>query len=151
MSRFRDGLIVATDDESALLAWAAESRDDLYVELTPGPVMHHTLLLSRRFGLPPVATNRVYFSRAEEYSTHRLLRAIAINTTLSRLSNEVCCHTRTMADAAGARMARQFPHVPQALENTVRIAEACHSDWRFGDTIFPAFRRLKDEDAFACS
>jgi len=148
VSRFRDGLIVATDDESALLIWAAESRDDLYVELTPGPVMHHTLLLSRRLGLPPVATNRVYFSRAEEYSTHRLLRAIAMNTTLSRLSDDMC-GTPAQWLMSGARMARHFPHVPQALENTVRIAETCHSDWRFGDTIFPAFRRMKDEEAFA--
>ncbi|MDI3464742.1 MAG: DNA polymerase III alpha subunit [Nitrospira sp.] len=45
-------------------------------------------------------------------------------------------------------MASQFPHVPDALENTIRIAEACHSDWRFGETIFPAFRRLTDEEAF---
>ena len=112
VSRFRDGLIVATDDESALLTWAAESRDDLYVELTSGPMMHHTLLLSRRFGLPPVATNRVYFSRVEEYSTHRLLRAIAMNTTLSRLSNDVCA-TPAQWLMPGARMARHFPTFPK--------------------------------------
>lgn len=147
VSRFRDGLILATDDESALLAWAAESREDLYVELTPGPAMHHTLLLGRRLGLPPVATNRVFFSRAEECSTHRLLRAIAMNTTLSRLSDDECATDRQWL-VSGAHMARHFPHVPDALENTVRIAEACHRDWRFGDTIFPAFRRMKDEEAF---
>ena len=147
VSQFREGLIVATDDESALLTWAAESREDLYVELTPGPVMYDTLLLSRRLGLPPVATNRVFFSRAEEFPTHRLLRAIAMNTTLSRLPvNE--CATPAQWFMPGARMALQFPHIPEALENTVRIAEACHSDWRFGDTIFPAFRQMKDEDAF---
>ena len=30
----------------------------------------------------------------------------------------------------------------------MRIAESCHSDWRFSDTIFPAFRRLTDHEAF---
>src|SRR5512145_2230229 len=148
VSCFRNGLIVVTDDESALLTWAAESPEDLYVELTPGPMMHRTLLLSRRLGLPPVATNRVYFSRTEEFATHRLLRAIALNTTLSRLPEDVCA-TPAQWLMSGARMALHFPHVPEALENTVRIAEACHSDWRFGETIFPAFRRMKDEDAFA--
>ena len=147
VSRFRKGLIVVTDDESALRTWAAESRDDLYVELTPGSVMHHTLLLSRRLGLPPVATNRVYFSRAEEFATHRLLRAIAMNTTLSRLPEHECV-TPAQWLMPASRMALHFPHVPEALENTVRIAEACHSDWRFGDTIFPAFRRMQDEEAF---
>ena len=38
--------------------------------------MHRTLQFSRRLDLPPVATNRVYFSRPEEFATHRLLRAI---------------------------------------------------------------------------
>ena len=145
--RFRDGLIVATDDESALVRWAAESREDLYVELTPGPPMHSTLLLSRRLGLPPVATNRVHFSRPQEFSTHRLLRAIAMNTTLSRLPDDECAAPAQWL-MSGVCMARHFPHVPEALENTVRIAEACHSEWRFGETIFPAFRRMKDEEAF---
>jgi error-prone DNA polymerase len=147
VSRFRSGLIVATDDESALRTWAAQGRDDVYVELTPGPLMHHTLQLSRRLGLPPVATNRVYCSRPEEFATHRLLRAIALNTTLSRLPNEECVSPAQWLVPA-ARMALDFPHAQDALENTVRIAEACHTDWRFGDTIFPAFRRLNDEEAF---
>ena len=145
--RHRDGLIIVTDDEAALTAWAGESRQDLYVELTPGPAMHETLLFSRRMTLPPVATNRVYFSYAHEFATHRLLRAIALNTTLSRLPYEACC-APTQWLMPPTRMQSQFPHVPEAVENTLRIAEACYSDWYFGDTIFPAFRRLTDETAF---
>lgn len=145
--RYRDGLIIVTDDEAALTAWAKDSRQDLYVELTPGPSMHNALRFSRRIGLPPVATNRVYFSDANDVATHRLLRAIALNTTLSRLPDEACC-TPTQWLMPPARMASHFPHVPEAVENTVHIAEACYSDWRFGETIFPAFRRLTDEEAF---
>ena len=147
VSRYRNGLIIVTDDEAALTAWAGESRKDLYVELTPGPAMHETLLFSRRMTLPPVATNRVYFAHAHDFATHRLLRAIALNTTLSRLPHEACC-APTQWLMPSARMASQFPHVPEAIENTLRIAEACYSDWHFGDTIFPAFRRLTDETAF---
>jgi error-prone DNA polymerase len=148
VSRYRDGIIIFTDDEAALMAWAKDSRQDLYVELTPGPAMHDTLLFSRHIGLPPVATNRVYFARADDFATHRLLRTIALNTTLSRLPEEACCTSRQWL-MTPALMVSQFPHVPDALENSVRIAEACHSDWRFGETIFPAFRQLSDGDAFA--
>jgi len=147
VSRYRDGLIIVTDDETALMAWAEESRQDLYVELTPGPAMHETLLFSRRMTLPPVATNRVYFSHANDFATHRLLRAIALNTTMSRLPHEACC-APTQWLMPPTHMASQFPHVPEAIENTLRIAEACYSDWRFADTIFPAFRHLTDETAF---
>lgn len=147
VSCYRSGLIVFTDDETALDAWAKESRHDLYVELTPGPAMHRALSFSRRTGLPPVATDRVYFAKPDDFATHRLLRAIAFNTTLSRLPAQACC-APTQWLMPPARMASHFPHVPEALESTVRIAEACHSDWSFGDTIFPAFRRLADDDAF---
>jgi error-prone DNA polymerase len=147
VSRYRDGLIVITDDEVALTVWAKESRHDLYIELTPGPSMHETLCFSRHTGLPPVATNRVHFAHANDFATHRLLRAIALNTTLSRLTDDACC-TRTQWLMPPTRMTAQFPHVPEAVENTLRIAEACYSDWRFGETIFPAFRQLSNEEAF---
>ncbi|MGZ8373430.1 MAG: DNA polymerase III subunit alpha [Nitrospira sp.] len=147
VSRYRDGLIILTDDEMALATWQKESRHDLYVELPPGPAMHETLLFSRRIHLPPVATNRVYFSSPDDFSTHRLLRAIALNTTLSRLPEEACCTTRQWLMPTPL-MVSQFPHVPEAVENTLRIAEACHSDWYFGETIFPAFRSLTDDTAF---
>ena len=147
VSRCRSGIIIFTDDKAALMRWAEESRHDLYVELTPGPAMQEALFFSRRAKLPPVATNRVYFSGPDGFSTHRLLRAIALNTTLSRLPKEACCTARQWL-MPPALMASQFPHVPEAMANTLRIAEACHSDWRFGETIFPAFRRLTDDDAF---
>ena len=147
VTRYRDGLIVLSDDEAALSAWGKESRQDLYAELTPGPAMQRTWSFSRQNALPPVATNRVYFSRATDFSTHRLLRAIALNTTLSRLPNQACC-APTQWLLPPSRMAIHFPHVPEALENTARIADDCHHSWRFGDTIFPTFRRLTDEAAF---
>lgn len=146
VARYRQGLVVLTDDEAALEAWSLESRNDLYVEVTPGLAMHRALAFSRRTGLRPVATNRVYLSRPEDMATHRLLRAIALNTTLSRLPDNACCAS-TQWLIPPARMAAHLPHVSEALENTVRIAEECPKDWQFGDTIFPAFRRLTDAEA----
>lgn len=148
VSRYRAGLILITDNEQALTAWAQISREDLYVELTPSPMMHQALTFSRRTGLPPVATNRARFVTPDEVAVHRLLRAIALNTTLSRLSPNACC-ALTHWLMPPSMMEQQFPHVPDAVENTVRIADACHTEWNFGNTIFPAFRRLSDEDAFA--
>ena len=146
--RFRAGLILLTDDEAALLTWMQDSSEDLYVELTPGPTMHQALGVSRRTGLPPVATGRVRFVQPGGFTVHRLLRAIALNTTLSRLPPETCC-VATHWLMPPALMEKQYPHVPEALENTLRIADACHSEWNFGNTIFPAFRRLPDTEAFA--
>ncbi|MBS0171157.1 MAG: DNA polymerase III subunit alpha, partial [Nitrospira sp.] len=147
VARYRDGLIIATDDHTALEAWTADDPQDLYVELTPGPAMQKTLEMSRRMGVPSVATNRVYFAQADGFATHRLLRAIALNTTLSRLPEEACCGPGQWL-ISPARMVAELPHVPEALDNSLRIAEACYSDWHFGDTIFPAFREFSDNNAF---
>src|SRR5437660_1736796 len=91
VSRYRHGLIVLSDDTQALTAWKKESADDLYVELTAGPGMHEALAFSRRAEIPPVATNHVRFVNRGDFDVHRLLRAIALNTTLSRLPEDACC------------------------------------------------------------
>lgn len=85
VARHRHGLILLSDDAAALTAWKKDSSEDLYVELTPGAMMHEALAFSRRSGLPPVATARVHFVQPREFPIHRLLRAIALNTTLARL------------------------------------------------------------------
>ena len=146
--RYRAGLILITDDEQALTAWAQTSIEDLYVELTSSPTMHQALAFSRRTGLPPVATSRARFVKPDEVAVHRLLRAIALDTTLSRLPPGACC-APTHWLMPPSMLEQQFPHVPDAVENTLRIADACHTEWNFGNTIFPAFRRLSDEEAFA--
>lgn len=147
VGRYRRGLILLSDDAEALPLWKKQSPAGLYVELTPGALMHDALVLSRKAGIPPAATNRVHFVSAQDFSLHRLLRAIDLNTTLSRLDSQDCCAS-THWLMPPERMARHFPHVPAALANTERIARACHSDWNFTATVFPQFEDRSDAQAF---
>lgn len=147
VARHRTGLVILSDDRTALTAWSQDSAEDLYVELTPRPAMHEAVAFSRARGLPPVATARASFLRPADYHAHRLLRAIAGNTTLARLRAEQCCAPSQwlMPEAV---LARYVPNVPEALTNTRRLAEACYTDWDFKETIFPAFRQLSAGAAF---
>lgn len=147
VARHRAGLMILSDDLPALTAWRQDSTDALYVELTPGPEMSEAVAFSRQTGLPPVATTRAMFLRPADYQAHRLLRAIAENTTLSRLRPDHCCSPSHWLMPVTA-LARQFPHVPEALTNTRHIAEQCCTDWNFKDTIFPSFRQLSAHAAF---
>jgi len=142
----RQGLIILSDDLPALKAWKRHSPTDLYVELTPGTLMHQALAFSRRTNLPPVATNRVHFLSPRDFPLHQTLRAIALNSTLSQLPQDSCCapHHWLMPPAA---LEAQFPHVPHAMGNTLNIAQACYTDWSFRETIFPNFRQLSDAHA----
>jgi len=147
VARHRMGLVILSDDPITVTAWQAESKDDLYVELTPGPTLPDAVALSRRLRLPPVATTRAAFLYPADYQAHRLLRAIAENTTLSRLKPEHCALPSQWLMSEPV-LARHLPHVPEAVANTRRIAEQCHTDWDFKQTIFPSFRQLTSDSAF---
>ena len=144
----RHGLIILSDDAVALQQWKQDRREDLYVELTPDMMMHEALALSRAAELPPVATTRAHFLHPKHHALHRVLRAIALNTTMSRLSAADCARP-TQWLMSEAELIRQFPHVPHALANTAEVADRCKSDWDFKHIIFPQFRRLSQTEAFA--
>ncbi len=147
VAQHRTGLVILSDMQRALSAWQKELKDDLYVELTPGHSLAEAVAFSRAHQLSPVATTRAHFLMPFDYQAHRLLRAIAENTTLSRLKLDQCC-AATQWLMSETQLARALPHVPEALFNTQRIAESCHTDWDFKQTIFPSFRQLSSSSAF---
>jgi len=147
VAQHRTGLVILSDDPATVTAWQAESKDDLYVELTPGLTLQDAVGLSRRLRLPPVATSRAAFLHPADYQAHRLLRAIAENTTLSRLKPDHCALPSHWLMPEPV-LAGHLPHVPGAVANTRSIAEQCYTEWDFKQTIFPSFRQLSSGAAF---
>ncbi len=143
----RDGVVILSDDQVALMEWRQHSREDLYVELTPGSEMQALVAFGRRVDLPPVATCRANMLTSHDYQIHRLLRAIAENTTLSRLRADQC-GTPSHWLMPVTTLERYFPHIPEALTNTRLIADQCYTDWDFKETIFPSFRHLSANAAY---
>lgn len=147
LARYRQGLFILSDDPAVLGPLRRHGREGLYVELSPGHQMHRALALARQMQLPPAATSRAVFLHREDLELHRVLRAIALNTKLSRLQPG-----DTAADAdfllSPRALADHFPHCPEALENTARIAAQCRADWNFAETVFPAFRGMAEKEAF---
>jgi DNA-directed DNA polymerase III PolC len=109
---------------------------NLYAELRPGRKRHAVLAAARRLGLPVVATNGVVAAHAEDWGRHRLLRAIALNTTLSGLpAGEVWPPGAWLCPVAD--LARHFPDCPDALRATEEIAERCTYTIPIGRRIVP--------------
>ena len=147
LGRYRKGLFILTDDPAVLGPLRRHSTDGLFVELSPGHQMHRSLSLSRELKLPPVATTRAVFLHREDVELHRVLRAIALNTKLSRLKpGETAVDVDFLLPPE--ELINHFPHCPEALENAARIADQCKTDWDFSETIFPAFRGMAEEEAF---
>ena len=91
--------------------------------------------VARRLGVPLVAGNDCFFLRPEDVDTHRILTAIGLNSTLSRLKPE-----ETASDQAWLRppeeMERAFSG-HEALANAGRIAEQCEVELDLGKWILP--------------
>ena len=147
LQEHREGLIILSDDERLLKTLKRKEMEDLFVELSPGYQMARSYAFSRRSGIPPVATNRVYFLKKEDFPLHRILRAVSLNTKLSRLAPEKICREHNFF-ASPEEMTHWFPHAPAALHNTVRIVESCFTDWDLDRVIFPCFEGMDDQGAY---
>ncbi|MFL5459485.1 MAG: DNA polymerase III subunit alpha [Gemmatimonadales bacterium] len=133
----REGLILLSRDPAFLeQTLRLSGRANLYAELRPGSQRHQTMAAARRLGLPVVATNGVVAADAEEWSRHRLLRAIALNTTLSALPAAELWPQRAWL-CPPSELARHFPDCPQALSAAEEIAERCGYTIPIGNRTVP--------------
>ncbi|HSW39986.1 MAG TPA: DNA polymerase III subunit alpha [Acidobacteriota bacterium] len=144
----REHLIVISDCMPLLSALGKRNGTSrLYVELNDPCAEPRLLAFSRKTGIPPVATNDVYFADPSGFSLHRLLRAIDLNTSLSRIPpGELAGEDRWLKPET--MMARRYPHLDRALETTAAIAEACFTGPDIGTPVFPSPDLPDGTDAF---
>ena len=126
---------------------------DIYTELVPGKERHAVLAAGRRLGIQPVVTNAVMFAHPEDHARHRLLRAIAGNTTMTagRLDGSTAGNSRSAAvqqpavqpSSSGSwlktesELSRHFPDVPDAIDRAGELAERCRYRIPIGERIVP--------------
>lgn len=92
--------------------------------------------LARKNKIPIVATNDVYFLNRDDWNTHKLLRAIGLNATLTRLTpNEVAPEWAYLKSSE--EMGKTFGGLLTALKNSKRIADMCNVHLEFGKWIMP--------------
>jgi error-prone DNA polymerase len=77
-------------------------------------------------------------SAVDGWALHRLLRAIHLNSTFARFPAGAFAR-RDATLLTASEMAARFPDCPDALENTVAIAERCKWSLPLGKPIFPPF------------
>ncbi len=143
----REGLIIFSDDFTLLKALKRDSEEGLFVEMSPGYNMAGCYAFSRKSSIPPLGTNRVYLIREDQFPLHRILRAVDLNSKLSRLRCEDTCREHNFLNAPQP-MIDQFPHAPRAILNTFEVAERCLMGWDFDRTIFPCFEQMTDREAY---
>ncbi|MEI8146586.1 MAG: DNA polymerase III subunit alpha, partial [Alphaproteobacteria bacterium] len=125
--------------------------DRLYVELQRHGLeiekRVEPLLIERAYakGLPIVATNQCFFASREDHDSHDALIAIAEGALVS--SHDRRQLTLEHRFKTQAEMAALFADLPEALANTIEIAQRVHYRPRMRKPILPRFTTIDSGDA----
>ena len=117
--------------------------DDYYLEIQrhgidiEAKVNDGLLKLHDRLGVPLVATNDFHFLGADDHSAHDAL--VCIQTGKMIADTQRMCYPAGLYMKSPAEMQKLFADLPQAIENTVAIAEKCNVELEFGNLILPEF------------
>ncbi|UCC69850.1 MAG: DNA polymerase III subunit alpha, partial [Armatimonadota bacterium] len=95
--------------------------------------------LAKELGAPTVATANVHYLGPEEARIQDVLTCIQTLTTRDEWHPIRRRGAERYLKSARA-MAREFAHHPEAIANTLRIAEQCNVDLGLGQLHFPHFR-----------
>jgi DNA polymerase-3 subunit alpha len=136
-------LLLAKNFEEAenVAAWYKNLfGEDFYLEIQQhAPELHEpTLKISQKLNIPVVATQDVHYANKDDRTAHEILLAVQTNSKLDdedRLSLKKFDISLTSPE----EMAEIFKDVPEALSNTVKIAEKCNWELELGKIRIPKF------------
>jgi DNA polymerase-3 subunit alpha len=110
--------------------WYKETFGDFYLEIQRHPIAELETVntglieISHETGIPMVATNDTHYIYKEDASTHDLLLCIGTNSLVTdqkRMKMQGDFFYLKTPD----EMAEAYRDIPEALENTHKIAEMC--------------------------
>ena len=118
--------------------------DDYYIEIQNNGLKEQVLAnqklvkLARKLNLPLVSTNDAHYLKREDAYNHEILLCIQ---TGKRMSDEdrMKFDTEELYVKSPEEMMEYFKAFPDAIENTVKIADKCNLEFEFGHTILPNY------------
>ena len=94
--------------------------------------------IAKETGIPLVVTNDCHYIRPEDSKMHRVLLCIQTNHTIED-KDGMEFGSDQFYYKTEEEMRALFPKVPEAADNTVKIAERCNVEFEFGKTKLPRF------------
>ncbi|OGK34988.1 DNA polymerase III subunit alpha [Candidatus Roizmanbacteria bacterium RIFCSPHIGHO2_12_FULL_38_13] len=133
--------------EEALKKYLEIFEDNFYIELQRHPQIEtqeslnqKLVKLSRKFGVPLVATNDVHYLEKTDAYAQEILLCIQTQRTIIEKNRPL-----SMLDVpdyyfkSPKEMKSAFLDYPEAIENTLKIAEKCNLEIPYGKLILPKF------------
>jgi DNA polymerase-3 subunit alpha len=117
--------------EQAALEYQRMFGDDYFLEIQDHGMEEQARVneglarLSQRTGVPLVATNDSHYTRRDDAEAHDILLCLQTGTVVSD-QKRMRFHNDEFYLKTPAEMAERFRDFPEAVANTVRIAQRCH-------------------------
>lgn len=126
---------------------------NFYLELQDHSIPEQKLVakelirMSRELDIPLAATNDCHYVEKADASTHEILLCIQTGHTLND-PDRMRFDTQEFYIKTEDEMRELFTDVPEAIENTQKIADRCSVEFEFGKTKLPHFEVPGGEDHF---
>jgi DNA polymerase-3 subunit alpha len=130
--------------ETALWYQKIFGKDNFYLEIQDHGMGEEKIVcrelakISEATGIPLVATNDLHYLRREDAAIHDVLLCIQTGKTVQD-EDRMRFPGNEFYMKSEAEMRELFAAWPQALDNSLRIAEACNLDFHFGEFHLPFF------------
>ena len=118
--------------------------EDYYLEIQNNGINEQVLVnqklveLSRKLNIPLVATNDSHYLRKEDAYNHEILLCIQTGKKITD-EDRMKFETDELYIKSPEEMSNYFSEIPEAIENTVKIADKCNVTFEFGHTILPNY------------
>lgn len=126
---------------------------DFYIELQnhgmeeQKRVNEENIKLSNETGIPLVATNDVHYISKEDSRSHDVLMCIQTAKTIDDPHRRRYPSDQFYLKSAD-EMWDMFSYVPEALENTIKIANECSYEYKFHESKLPKFPLEEGQDPY---
>jgi len=123
--------------------------DDFFLEIQDHSLVEQKKVnqamveLSRQTGIPLIATNDVHYVQEPDHVVQDILICIGTGKTVND-TERLRMGTSQMYLKSGEDMQRLFAYAPEALSNTLAVAERCELKLEFGQSILPRFRPIPE-------
>ncbi len=105
------------------------------------PLNEKLLALSRKYGVPVVATNDNHYTNKEDAEAQEILLCIQTQTTIETENRKMSMiGSPDFYIKSQEEMATLFAQIPEAIENSAKIAEMCNVEITLGKWIMPVYK-----------
>jgi DNA polymerase-3 subunit alpha len=112
-----------------------------HIDVPPQKRVNDKLIeMSKKLGIPVVATNDNHYTKKDDAQGQEILLCIQTQTTILDKNRKLSMvSSPDFYIKTADEMAEAFKDIPEAIENSVKIAERCNVEIQLGKWIMPVF------------